>query len=326
MGFKQFLERDEKDIAQKWIKEIPPKTNRINRDECYRFAGLMADRETNKAMIEAALQSQQKEVKTYNKLLVGGLLRIYADEITTRFPLAAKLRKGNGFVRSIGNPMFSFIPHDGSLVIISPPHNYNPIDVLALFSIVYHESRHAYDFAIGVLKPEDTVPNMSFDEFMNQRAEARAYGDQIIILIEEMMSMFQIDYQTAIQHVETVISQGAFGFDEKVLWFAKIYLKVLKENPKLVTQRKTEATLEELVSMQKPTAQQTQQIQVKVLEIMKLLAKWAWFYDASNFFKAYSKQKGIDFYALGKEEFHKMTAEQQEKERQEREPWTKKRD
>lgn len=123
------------------------------------------------------------------------------------------------------------------------PHIYGEKDKDFLSSIIYHEVRHAYDaYFAGIKRGEYDHMQLYLGSEVERKkyykslAEARAYTDQIIFLVEKYKKKHNTDVETAIKSIRLYLksrtkflnSFPAFAFE-----LFESFLFNLQKNPKL---------------------------------------------------------------------------------------------
>lgn len=134
---------------------------------------------------------------------------------------------------------------DGSIIVHigCTPHIYGENDKDFLSSIIYHEVRHAYDaYFAGIKRGEfDQMQSQLGNEIERKKyykslAEARAYTDQIIFLIEKYKKKHNTNVQTAIITIKNYLrkkSDFLNGFPSFAFELFQSFLNELQKNPKL---------------------------------------------------------------------------------------------
>jgi hypothetical protein len=123
------------------------------------------------------------------------------------------------------------------------PHIYGENDKDFLSSIIYHEVRHAYDaYFAGIKRGEyDYMQmrlgnNVELKKYYKSLAEARAYTDQIIYLIEKFKKKHNTNVKSAISSIKSYLrnkNEFTQGFPSEAFDLFQSFLDELAKNPKL---------------------------------------------------------------------------------------------
>ena len=123
------------------------------------------------------------------------------------------------------------------------PHIYGEKDKDFLSSIIYHEVRHAYDaYFAGIKRGEyDYMQmrlgnNVELKKYYKSLAEARAYTDQIIFLIEKYKKKHNTNVQIAVINIKHYLKRKSDflnGFPPFAFELFQSFLDNLLKNPKL---------------------------------------------------------------------------------------------
>jgi len=317
-------------VAKKWQKSLPRLSKRMNKSEARAFAAHMADPNANMqvmlgVMTGAAQQGQS--IQVYDKPILGNLIKI-DDTDLDEFPLAKTLKQATGDVFVPGPdtaPLLGFFhgpaPEElkpgeedmqGKLVIGVPPLIYQMPDYFAMLGVIWHETRHAYDFAQGVGDMGGPMP-ADINEYVNMLVEMRAHSEQIVMLLNEVVEQLHVTPQKAILMVKQLVHRGIYALHQESQKVAEKYLDILAKDHSLWQQRPVEepkqppiqlpyTPKESFFDVNPPAIVRSAEMRsAKAEQAALILVSWIKAHEARSFFGWFGKKVGIDFYALGKE-------------------------
>lgn len=279
MNFKGFI-KDVAATANNWLDKIPPYSTMMNRKEVKVFANSFADNDLNIRLIDYCLNRINETKVVYNKLIVGNLLTNETRKLRRTFQLQEAL--GCITTDSSLHIMAFFKNAEMGVIRINMfPMIHDDKSIITLRGIIFHELRHALDYAEGKEMPPSSD---DVDVYVNSLEEARAYSEEVIFLIEEIATEKGIDKIAAIDEVINLYNTSGIAPPKDLRTVILYFLEKLKLRPDIFYGGRQV----EKVGFTDYT---------KILNKLKQLGEC---FIASIQLEKYSKKKGVNFYQLGK--------------------------
>jgi hypothetical protein len=224
--FQRWLEQDEvlhpQNVARRWLAKLPQESGSQNRKAIWQFVETMALEDLNQDLLNVIYRREVHEPR-YEEPIEGNLLN-------TR---TGKLGTANGIIAWPEKAHFGFFldgERAGNMEIKHPPVIFVQNDKELLAGIIWHELRHAQDWAKGEVNyQEPPSPQFSMGKYARHILEARAYADQLRELLRRVGHP---------QEVMDMLSSGSeFALDERLHDVALHFLTMLmsKKNESLAT-------------------------------------------------------------------------------------------
>jgi hypothetical protein len=283
MNFKEWLEFNvvgqstrPADTAKIWQQNINEKTH-INQAEIRQVAKIAASPETFAACLAAKAIGNTKSITIYHQLIDGGLIKGIPQKLKKNATNKAYVAIQTN---AVVNCKFKVVNYIGEINVVFPNLEYKSIDEIAFVGMIVHECQHAEDWIMDKLKKyDDGSDDVDMNDYLESVAEARAFGTQVI----DMVNILQSEYNMDFNHITDAVVAITDGYSNYATAVVKEFMKLLAV--------KNEATM-----VLSPTKGKKEQVikdlaQVFIQEVSKSC------HQAGPFFKEFSRRKGIrDFW------------------------------
>jgi hypothetical protein len=218
LNFRSWLETTEpvrhpKNVARRWKGRMPVEGGQ-NEKAISDFVGAMALEDLNRDLLDIVQHRRAIHEVRYNEPIDGNLIHTQTG----------KLGNAWGIVAWPEPAYFGFFlegKNKGNLEIKHPPVIFGEQDKHLLEGIMWHELRHAMDWATGSVHYRETPGRLArFDmgKYAQHILEARAYADQLRRLASKTNQQ---------EVMRLLASQSIFSLNDQLLDTARAFLNMM---------------------------------------------------------------------------------------------------